>query len=237
MSYSARQQYCLNIMGLVAWTSVRRASGEATPATSGKAAVVDTVVEQNSHPAPLEGASHDGSTLAQWLVEQALVPFNFRGNSVSCVGSEQAILVVVCLHRPEMDDGITPDLPLTQDCASLLNQMMRAIDLPAAAIRQCVMRSREDNETAPETAPETAKQLPKQLEKRGQGLEVVVTPTVKAVLVLDTAELWLDDDKDYELLPGSSLPMWRIPHPRILLAETSLKRRAWKNLKALKQAL
>ena len=232
MSYSARQQYCLNIMGLVAWTSVHRASGQATPATSGKVAVVDTVVEQNRYPAPREGASHDCSTLAQWLVEQAVVPFNFRGNSVSCVGSEQAILVVVCLHRPESDNGITPELPLTQDCASLLNQMMRAIDMPAAAIRQCVIRSRSDNETAPETVPETAPP-----EKRGQGLEVVVTPTVKAVLVLDTAEQWLDDDKDYELLPGSSLPMWRIPHPRILLAETSLKRRAWKNLKALKQAL
>ena len=231
MSYSARQQYCLNIMGLVAWTSVRRASGQAMPATSANTAVAETLAAEAKHPAARGCASHDCATLSQWLVEQALVPFIYRGNSVSCIGSEQAILAVVCLHRHGMYNEVTPALPLTQDCASLLNQMMRAIEMPAAAIRQCVICSPSDNEAA----SETASAIP--VERRGQGLELVVTPTVKAVLVLDDVEQWHDADMDCAPLPGSSLPVWRIPHPRILLTDTSLKRRAWENLKALKQAL
>ena len=231
MSYSARQRYCLNIMGLVAWTRVHRASGQAMPATPTNVAVGETLAAEAKHPVLRDCASHDCATLSQWLVEQPLVPFIYRGNSVSCIGSEQAILAVVCLYRHEMYNEVTPALPLAQDCESLLNQMMRAIELPAAAFRQCVIRSPGDNETVSETAPA----IP--FDRRGEGLEAVITPTVKAVLVLDDVEQWHDADMNDAPLPGSALPVWRIPHPRILLIDTSLKRRAWENLKALKQAL
>ena len=246
MSYSARQQYCLNIMGLVAWSSSHRAIAPATPATAANARVkkkvaetlAETGAEKNVETVSADAgptASNDCAALSQWLVEQPLVPFVYRGNSVSCIGSEQAMLLVVCLYKHEMDNEATPALPLAQDCASLLNQMMRAIEMPAATIRQCLIRSPGNNETAAETASEEASAIP--FERRGQGLEVVITPSVKAVLVLDIGEQWEHADRDYALLPGSSLPVWRIPHPRILLNNTSLKRHAWENLKALKQAL
>ena len=242
MSYSARQQYCLNIMGLVAWSSSHRAITPTTLTTAANATVekkvAETGAEKNAEPVSANAgptASNDCAALSQWLVEQPLVPFVYRGNSVNCIGSEQAMLLVVCLHKHEMDNEATPVLPLSQDCASLLNQMIRAIEMPAATIRQCLIYSPGDNDTAAETASEEACAIA--YGRRGQGLEVVITPSVKAVLVLDIAEQWEHANKDYALLPGSSLPVWRIPHPQILLNNTSLKRRAWENLKALKQAL
>ena len=201
MSYSPRQQHCLKVMGLVAWTSL---------------------------PAPVDleisFRDNDSVSLAEWLEKQPLVTFAHRGKSVSWIGSEQATLAVVCMHEEGLHDMQAATLPLPTDCAQLLDLMMRAIELPKNAIMQCVVNSSADLSTDHQPGSQT--------------LEKVVTPMIRGILVLDIRDNWPDTPINTEtsLMPVSSLPVWRIPHPQLLLTNPSLKRRAWETLKDLKRA-
>ena len=248
MRYSLRQQHCLKAMGLVAWTCGKRNKESLTGSTlaqsqSHNVVPGNTAPENDSVTLDSKQTAHgfaevaaapdaqgdDGvscASLAAWVEKQPLLPFSYRGSQVSFVGAEQARLVVVCMHSEANEKMPDASLPLSSQCASLLDLMIRAIELPGAAIRQCVVSRSSNVGDVSETTEYS-------------GFDAVISPYVRAVLVLELHDIWQTTtvESDVASLPGSSLPIWRIPHPQILLDNSSLKRRAWENLKCVKKLL
>ena len=165
--------------------------------------------------------------VAEWLVEQSLVRFNHRGASVSCSGSEQASLLVVCLHADILSQDGQSVQPLNAQCTQLLNLMMRAINLPMTSVRQCLVNVGQSGQSTPVhgSSPDT--------------IDGICMPHTQGVLLLDPlyGERTRQSSADHCLIPTSSLPLWRIAHPECLLQNPALKRRAWESLKALKHVL
>lgn len=230
----------MQAMGLVAWTqhldpvsaplvSCGNAAAVPTPEDSSTVSDGPAGIADNSS-APVFNAAampFDIDALAEWLVEQALVQFNHRGTSVSFSGSEQASLLVVCVHTDMNSQDAASIQPLNAQCTQLLKLMLQAIDLSMTDIRQCLVtavdsvRSASDNDGSPET------------------IDGLCTPHNKGVLLLDPlySESTHQSGSDACLIPTSSLPLWRIPHPDCLLQDPALKRHAWESLKAVKHAL
>lgn len=245
MSFTARQLHCMHAMGLVAWTRNRPVeqtpmhpvgdAGAVQAVTQG--VTVDSDVASVAAPAgdsfpPSEAQGSLASmpvnieSLTQWLAGQSLSMFSYRGANVTVVGPEQASLLVVCINR-DMKLPVAPDLqPLNAECAQLLKLMLHAINLSMTDIRQClVSEAGLANSESGDSTPDTIKS--------------VCTHHTRGVLLLDPG---YDDGicqaaSDACLMPASSLPLWRIPHPDCLLENPALKRTAWENLKALKQSL
>ena len=219
MSFSERQLHCMQAMGLVAWT---RGDDPKAFVASGK----DEIAEH----APAIGPAAmpvDIDAVAEWLVEQRLVTFNHRGARVNCSGSEQASLLVVCIHTDIASQDAASVQPLNAECTQLLKLMMRAIDLSMSDIRQCLVdagysdRSLSTHDGSPEI------------------IDAICTPSTRGVLLLDPqySEHAGQSGSDASRIPTSSLPLWRIPHPHCLLQNPTLKRCAWESLKVLKPAL
>jgi hypothetical protein len=235
MSYTRRQQHCLKVMGLVAWTSKLNESEVSVcdEPKHGIHANLDSATRKADHSqaadslqevlhVPVGVASVRGPDLAAWLENQPLMPFSYRGSPLNVLGSEQASLVVVCMHDAATEQS-QASLPLSSECASLFDLMIRAIDLPRTAVRQCVV----------------SRTSALQQTSDWQSFDNLLSPHVRAILVLELLDIWENTsvDSDAATLPGCALPMWRIPHPQILLDNPSLKRRAWESLKCLKKLL
>jgi len=114
--------------------------------------------------------------------------------------------------------------PLAGDAAQLFEQMMRSIDVTRAAVCQCAIST---NSASVANESETLSSL--------VSLE-------RAVGLVLTHEI--DDNEDpsahaFDLVIDgrNPLPMWRIPHPDLLLAQPLRKRQAWQILKAVRRAL
>lgn len=199
-----------------------------TSRTSVGAEAFTSTSSSSSAPVPNAAAMpFDIDALAEWLVEQALVQFNHRGASVSFSGSEQASLLVVCVHATMNLQDTASIQPLNAECTQLLKLMMRAIDLSMTEIRQCQV-----------TAVGSVQSISNHDGSRDT-IDGVCTPHTQSVLLLDPqySESTHQSGSDACLMPTSSLPLWRIPHPDCLLQYPALKRHAWESLKALKQAL
>lgn len=207
-------------MGLVAWASEDTL---AEPVSNASAEPDVPSVSIVAEPVALPDIATDRSdlaSLAQWLVEQPLIPFVYRGTTVCHVGPDQAQILVVSLHH-----GTPQTAPLDAQSSQLFDLMMRAVEQPRNAIRQCAVssaqRSVPDNSLVPTY------------------LEQICTPHTRALLILDSSivDSASPADADQGRLPTSSLPVWRLPHPEVLLRTPAIKRRAWQTLKAMRRSL
>jgi len=212
-------------MGLVAWTNAEQQSEPLKPRTVPPPAHVtkDPVVTKEVQ-SPLENSPDEDSMavtpFVQWLVDQPLTPMQYKGAEIHCIGSEQASLLVICLY---VESGVT--LPLSRNSAQLFDLMMRAIEVPRTGYRQCAMPT--DTQSGDSSA------APKLY------LDDIITSQTRALLVLDSVPAQHPDLPGAEqAVPGpSSVPVFRVPHPDLLLTTPALKRQAWESLKVLRQVL
>lgn len=241
MSFSPRQLHCLDAMGFVAWTN--RSTGHAVvseqptaPHTVEELPIADAISAQ-----PPVGSIKSSTTttgpasnnivanaampsainqLAQWLVRQPLAQLNYKGRQASYIGSDQAALLVVCVQAAE-----SSSLPLSRESTQLFDLMMRAIEMPRTGFRQCALPT-----VASAHASDTSQTV---------YIDDIFTPQTRAVLVLDPNDASASESSNAHtvLLPSSSLPLWRVPHPDLLLRVPALKRQAWEELKGLRRVL
>ncbi|MFK8082986.1 MAG: hypothetical protein AB8B97_22125 [Granulosicoccus sp.] len=223
MSYSERQRHCLDAMGLVAWTCTAQAGIPKPPAGL---QIPDARLEQGHDTLAVSERTQSAAMpatiehLGQWLVGQPVSQMSYKGGQTYCMGSDQAPLMVVCVQ-----EDATSQMPLSRESAQIFDMMMRAIDRPRTGYRQCVM---------PVGAP-----AQRELDVAAVYIDDLLTAHTGAVLVLDPH---LDKgseaaESEKTALPQSAVPVWRIPHPDLLLATPQLKRRAWQGLKSLKRVL
>jgi len=124
LSFSARQQYYLEAMGMVPWVSRKTEP------------LISTVTTR--FPSDLQ-------ELAVWLPEQPLADFGYKGAVHTVLGHPDAPVMVV-VQRDEQHDGQHDgDLPLSGDAAQLFELMMRSIDLGRSDIRQCALASQSQS--------------------------------------------------------------------------------------------
>ena len=107
--------------------------------------------------------------------------------------------------------------------------MMRAINVRPAERRFAVLKPWVPGDAVKDAAAP------------GVDLYSAVLPSTKAVLFMvnDCTHFKnLDKIDDHHFrLQQTSLPVWRIPHPDVLLRENQLKRHAWHCLQALQTLL
>lgn len=229
MSFTERQLRGLHAMGLVAWTSDKDSEVplvEVDEQSSDKfeRAVAQSVGANENKPErpslTFDELSGSLELTAQWLVHQPLAHMPYRGANVVSIGSERACLLILCLHTES-----NVQAPLSTEGGQLFDLMMRSIDMRRSELKQCAISTCLCTSLSSKSVP--------------VHLDDVLLPQTRAVLVLDPRpDVFADDDViNKVLLPGSSLPLWRVPHPDILLAMPLLKRSAWESLKGLKRML
>ncbi len=225
MAYSSRQLGCMSAMGLVAWTckDVSESLTDSILKNQPEHLALSTPTPTPTPIAASNAGVTDGSglaALAQWLVEQPLLPLVYRGATVSYIGQDQSALLVVCLHS-----GTPQASALDPGSEQLFDLMMRAINMPRNAITQCAVAAK----------PFT----PAGSTQSSIYLDAICTAHTRAILVLDpdSADLYSPVEAEHGRMPTSSLPVWRLPHPDLLLQTPALKRRAWETLKALQLML
>lgn len=211
MRFSARQQECLEAMGIVPWVS-RYAAEVAEVAEVAVAAFTPAVAVSTQPP-------ESAARLGEWILSRALVPIHYRGSEFPVLGASEATVLVIV----EQTDSQAATAALEGDSARLFELMLRAIQLTGRDTRQCIVS------TEPVAGPD--------LSVAG----AACTPQTRAVLLL--MDPWpfditdTDVEQHYGRLPGSELPMWRIAHPKLLLAHPLLKRQVWQVLKSLQSVL
>ena len=227
VSFSERQQRCLEAMGIVPWVS-RNPEPEAAVDRA-----LEPVITTDDHMAESLGqiidSPHVAATflpsdlqgLGLWLPRQPLANFGYKGAVHTVLGHPEAsVLVVVQRHR----QGVS-ELPLSGDAAQLFELMMRSIDLGRSDVRQCALA---DN-AGPSDSQQTV----------FQSVGDACTPQTRAILLLSWLEVNNDPSADAHhcRLAQSQLPVWRISHPDLLLQENQRKRQAWQVMKALQHYL
>lgn len=257
MSYSARQQYCLEAMGMVPWVSTALpaepfAAGQLLEEPLATAQQPAEVEEPNEEPLvaaqqPAEVPNEEPLVTAQqltevpikvlaelpakmptelqalsaWLPHQALASFLASGKRRCVMGPDDASLVVLVESGSEVGQQ-----PLEGDAARLFDMMMRAIKITRQQLRICAI-------AAEGARDERAADQPT--------LSDICNPQTKAVLLLvqrwDTSDDRATSHDDTVRLAAPPCPMWRIPHPDILLSRNQLKRQAWQSLQALQRVL
>lgn len=260
MSFTGRQLQVLNAMGIVAWTchgdvlssdaaakhenikrpdervvsssylapQNRESSSSLTEVDIDDGHLVETVqphpiAEKDAvlpYSLPFDELSVSLEATVLWLVNRRLANMIYQGANAVCIGSERASLLVVCLH-PERD----VQSPLSAQSTQLFDLMMSSIEVPRTEFRQCAISTH-----AQTSSPHNSETV---------CLEDMLLAQTRAILILDSrpAAFTNDDVVNKSLLPGSSLPLWRTPHPELLLARPILKRCAWESLKDLKRTL
>jgi len=212
----------MEAMGLVPWVYARQIGAdrsqtlkvEDVPVVQPQAELTTTQIS-TAVPIPAES-----DQLAHWLVLQPLLQLTYRGSTTHCIGSHSANLIVVCLQAAEPEQ-----LPLNKECTQLFDLMMRAINIARTGYRQCAVSVKPAAAVGHIGAP--------------VHLEDILASSTRGVLVLDPQlhDDAADSHSGKMLLPSSSLPLWRIPHPDLLLATPALKRVAWEKLKVIQQVL
>ncbi len=160
---------------------------------------------------PNEGVADTGLTFADR-------PLRALASGIS-IGHAQAPLLVIV----ESDESPLT-APLSGDAAQLFEQMMRSIDITRSSVCQCCIASSITSD------------IP------GQDTIASQVSIDRLAGIVLTHEI--DDNEQASAhasllqLPGrNALPMWRIPHPDILLMHPLRKRQAWQALKAVRQIL
>lgn len=212
MPYTRRQQQLLTAMGIVPWVLRDGASDLA-------AQVIGHPVADCPVDVPLEGAVESAvDRTSDRLLAFASRPLCSLVNGFSIGHAEAPLLVVVETHE------LLVTAPLTGDAAQLFEQMMRSIDVTRGAVCQCAVPANANNA------------------EFGQATVSSLVSLHCAAGILLSHDI--DDVEDASAhafsLPvagRNDLPMWRIPHPDILLSHPLKKRQAWQALKAVRQRL
>ncbi len=164
--------------------------------------------------------------LGKWVLEQALVPIEFRGGLHPVLGVAEAPLLVVLAQRaPSWQAG-----SMAGDDGRLFELMLRSIALSNRDTRRCQLGHRLA--AADVVGGDAVSQA---------GVSGLCTAGTRGVLLLMNP--WSFDPGDIAVeqhqsrLPGSGLPLWRVAHPAVLLEQPQLKRQAWQVLKRLRATL
>ena len=216
MSYTQRQQQLLKAMGFVPW--VQRESSTAPAVKDLQHPVAGTADERS-----VDVAAHGGNEaeIAHVLANASAFasrPLCALANGFSIGHAQAPLLVVVETH------DLNLKAPLTGDAAQLFEQMMRSIDVTRGLVCQCAVLAEA-----------------KQVESGQATVLSLVSSHVTAGLVLchdiDDVEAASAHAFSLAFAERNALPMWRIPHPDILLTQPLKKRQAWQALKAVRQVL
>ncbi len=211
MRFSARQQHCLNAMGIVPWVS--RHAAEVVEVAEVAASAFTLAVEAEAQP------PESAARLGEWVLSRALVPIHYRGSEFPVLGAAEASVLVIV----EQAGSQPATAALEGDSARLFELMLRSIRLTARDTRQCIVS------TEPAVRPDIGV------------AGAACTPQTRAVLLLMDPWPFDVTDTDVEQhigrLPGSELPLWRMAHPQLLLEQPLLKRQSWQVLKSLQSVL
>lgn len=241
MSFSARQQHCLEAMGIVPWVSKSKSqtpiaessaalleptAAPIQPASVSVAATVESlpaakIIELPTFVAgPMPESVED---LSLWLPSQPVGLLAVRSVMQNFVGQSEAplLIVVESTHSTDSDQLLTAS-PFSAEAAQLFDLMMRAISVTLGQRKVCHLSARVDDPHATGVAC----------------VAELCVPQTKAILLLvrDWNSLTAPV-VDHFRLDQPPLPVWRIPHPDLLLEFNQLKRQAWTSLQALQSVL
>ncbi|MFT5893303.1 MAG: hypothetical protein ACI8VW_000168 [bacterium] len=241
MSFSARQQHCLEAMGIVPWVSKSDSMGAISetitaPSWPIAARSQHTVISELATVEPL-GAEKvierpafvlgpmpaTVEELKLWLPSQPLGLLTVRSTSQRFVGQPEAPLLII-VDSTKSPDVVQPPAasPFNAEAAQLFDLMMRAIKVTLGQRKLCHL-ARENS------VPGATK---------GACVLDLCVPQTKAILLLvQDWNSFTAPVPDHFRLDQPPLPVWRIPHPDLLLEFNQLKRQAWKSLQALQSVL
>lgn len=185
--------------------------------------VVESVASDTAQVSPLPDSLEE---LKIWLPSQPVRSMLGRAGPQFFSGAEDAPLLVVVEGADNEAHTEPMRSPFNAESAQLFELMMRAIVMPLAKRKQCVLHSEVSyNQPSVGIAESVSHQLHVQ---------------TRAVLLLvkrwDSAET-VTAEHHHSRLDQSALPLWRIPHPDLLIERNELKRQAWLCLQALQSAL
>lgn len=246
MSFSERQQHCLEAMGIVPWVlksepyAVPPAEAETVKLVPETASVLiadgigTRVTEQPGIIAPASTTASISPAIAirpmpmaiealkLWLPSQTLGQLMVRSQVQSFVGQAEAPLLVVVDSIKFATPVQPPASPFSAEAAQLFDLMMRAITVTLGQRKLCYLASGSDSPDA----------------GNPQHVLDICTPQTKAVLLLVHDWNTLAEPViDHFRLDQPALPVWRIPHPDLLLEFNQLKRQAWTSLQALQSLI
>ena len=139
-------------------------------------------------------------------------------------------------RAPDATDA-NPLSPLSTEAEQLLDLMMRAIGVSRSALRQCVVSIDDPADTGagrPATESDDGS-----ANVANADIKSLLTAGPRAVLLLDPTEQGAASEISQQrcVLPHSSVALWRVPHPQLMLHTPALKRQAWESLKGLQNEL
>lgn len=216
-------------MGIVPWVAKQNSFAEQLNDTGVETTTsVTAVVQSSDETAQITVPPDSLDDLKLWLPQQPLRSMLGRIGPQPYSGVEDAPLLVVT-QSDEQDAHDEPlRTPFTAESSQLFELMMRAIAMPIAKRKLCVLRGPGSSAASSHSV-------------EGNGLfEQQLHVQTRAVLLLVNRWDALDGlatDQHHVRLDHSALPLWRIPHPDLLIQRTALKRQAWLSLQALQSAL
>lgn len=176
------------------------------------------------HPAYLTGPTPSSvEDLKVWLPSQPLGLLSVRSKPQAFVGQAEAPLLVVVDSADSKDPVQSPPTtPFNAEAAQLFDLMMRAIKVTLGQRRLCHLSGETDAPSATGSA---------------RVLDLCVPQTRAILLVVQDWNTLAEPVTDHFRLDQPALPVWRIPHPNLLLEFNQLKRQAWTSLQALQTTL
>jgi len=185
MPYTQRQLYGLATLGITPWV-LRSVQPP-----------VETVTNQLSQPDSL-------NSLGDWLLDQPLEVFTYRGSTLDRIGQEDADVVIVFNNSA---------LPLAESQARLLTEMLRAIDLdPRSTLMVTVADQRQSDSAI---------------------LSDVCSIKTRAILYFADEFVSADTTSDHAF-KARDTRAWCMPSLASMQKTPQLKRLAWNSLKALR---
>ena len=217
MSYTRRQQQLLTAMGFVPW--VQRGSGGSTQDAQPNGHTDADVDVDLAADVPLQGAANSSvAQVSDGAPTFASRPLCSLANGFSIGHTEAPLLVVVETHE------LLVTAPLVGDAAQLFEQMMRSIDVTRGSVCQCAV-------PAGANVAEPGQATVSSLVSIHRAAGILLTHEFEDVETASAHVMTLP------VAGRNALPMWRIPHPDILLTQPLKKRQAWQALKAVRQIL
>lgn len=167
------------------------------------------------------------ASLAQRLRSQPLLTFTARGMQMSSLGPSSAALLIVNAVKNHSEENT----PLGTQATELFDLMMRAIELSKSHYRLCAITEQYHDAPIAETTASASSLCNSQTRAI-----VFLDPSCEPDKLLDSAED-AAENIDYLPLESSSVPIWHLIHPELLLEKPQYKRQAWETLKQLKLSL
>ncbi len=248
---TARQQHCLNGLGITRWTE--RSSGnqipdELTVAEEPLIIPTPTRLEETrpaaSIPSPIKELSIQTFNLDDWnAIENAIQACQNCMLSQSCTrkvpgkGNQQADIMIIG-EAPGHDEDLQGK-PFVGRAGQLLDRMLQAIEIdPPQVYITNILKCRPPNNRDPKA--EETKSCYQFLQAQIQQLQPKVIFAVGRIsaqtLLQDQSPLGRLRDKQY-VLPGTDIPMLVTYHPAYLLRNPAEKAKVWQDLKSLKRLL